>query len=265
MNIKVEPFKNNIGASISYNLKLTEPKIIDQIKETLNNYGFVCFRDQNLEPGEYLKFAEQLGKIKEYPMLKDLENYKGITVVERKEDDKGKSYGEGWHTDSSYLEKTPKYTCLMGKIVKRDQGQTLFASQLSSYEALDQETKDKIQNLVGIFSSAGPISVTRLEREAERGTGKSKDFIAEHPIVKKVGTRKALYLSPGHTIAIKDLSEGDSKDLLKFLFNHQTKKEFQNSFFWEKNTIVIWDNHSVIHSATPFQGKRMMHRIILDA
>ena len=183
MNIKVEPFKNNIGASISYDLKLTEPKIIDQIKETLNNYGFVCFRDQNLEPGEYLKFAEQLGKIKEYPMLKDLENYKGITVVERKEDDKGKSYGEGWHTDSSYLEKTPKYTCLMGKIVKRDQGQTLFASQLASYEALDQETKDKIQNLVGIFSSAGPISVTRLEREAERGTGKSKDFIAEHPIV----------------------------------------------------------------------------------
>ncbi|MAV56633.1 MAG: taurine dioxygenase, partial [Candidatus Pelagibacter sp.] len=248
MNIKVEPFKNNIGASISYNLKLADSKIIDQIKETLNNYGFVCFRDQNLEPGEYLKFAEQLGKIKEYPMLKDLENYKGITVVERKEDDKGKSYGEGWHTDSSYLDITPKYTCLMGKIVKRDQGQTLFASQLSSYEALDQETKDKIQNLVGIFSSAGPISVTRLEREAERGTGKSKDFIAEHPIVKKVGSRKALYLSPGHTIAIKDLSEENSKELLKFLFNHQTKKEFQNSFFWEKNTIVIWDNHSVIHS-----------------
>ena len=265
MNIKVEPFKNNIGASISYNLKLADSKIIDQIKETLNNYGFVCFRDQNLEPGEYLKFAEQLGKIKEYPMLKDLENYKGITVVERKEGDKGKSYGEGWHTDSSYLNKTPKYTCLMGKIVRKDQGQTLFASQLASYEALDQETKDKIQNLVGIFSSAGPISVTRLEREAERGTGKSKDFIAEHPIVKKVGSRKALYLSPGHTIAIKDLSEKNSKELLKFLFNHQTKKEFQTSFFWEKNTIVIWDNHSVIHSATPFQGRRMMYRIILDA
>ena len=265
MNIKVEPFKNNIGASISCDLKLVDSKIIVQIKETLNKYGFVCFRNQNLEPGEYLKFAEQLGKIKEYPMLKDLENYKGITVVERKEGDKGKSYGEGWHTDSSYLKKTPKYTCLMGKIVKRDQGQTLFASQLASYEALDQETKDKIQNLVGVFSSAGPISVTRLEREAERGTGKSKDFIAEHPIVKKVGSRKALYLSPGHTIAIKDLSEENSKELLKFLFNHQTKKEFQNSFFWEKNTIVIWDNHSVIHSATPFQGRRMMHRIILDA
>ena len=265
MNIKVEPFENNIGASISYDLKLIEPKIIDVIKETLNNYGFVCFRDQNLEPAEYLRFAGQMGKIKEYPMLKDLENYKGITVVERKENDKGKSYGEGWHTDSSYLDKTPRYTCLMGKIVRKDQGQTLFASQLASYEALDQKTKDKIENLVGIFSSAGPISVTRLEREAERGTGKSKDFIAEHPIVKKVGNRKTLYLSPGHTIAIKDLSEENSKELLKFLFNHQTKKEFQMSFFWEKNSIVIWDNYSIIHSATPFNGRRMMHRIILEA
>tara|TARA_Y100000816_G_scaffold146872_1_gene104221 strand:- start:89 stop:886 length:798 start_codon:yes stop_codon:yes gene_type:complete len=264
MNIKIEPFENNIGASISYDLKLIEPKIIDEVKETLNNYGYVCFRDQDLEPAEYLKFAKQMGKIKEYPMLKDLENYKGITVVERKENDKGKSYGEGWHTDSSYLDKTPKYTCLMGKIVSKDQGQTLFASQLASYEALDQKTKDKIENLVGIFSSAGPISVTRLEREAERGTGKSKDFIAEHQIVKKVGNRKTLYLSPGHTIAIKDLSYENSKELLEFLFNHQTKKEFQNSLFWKKNTIVIWDNHSVIHSATPFQGKRIMHRIILD-
>ena len=41
----------------------------------------------------------------------------------------------------------------------------------------DQKTKEKIEGLVGIFSSAGPISETRLEREAERGTGKSKDFI----------------------------------------------------------------------------------------
>ena len=265
MNIKIEPFKNNIGASIACDLKSIKTGEIEKTKETLNNYGFVCFRNQNLDPGEYLKFAKLLGKIKDYPMLKDLEGYKGITVVERKEEDKGKSYGEGWHTDSSYLDKTPRYTCLMGKIVEKDQGQTLFASQFASYEALDQKTRDKIKNLIGVFSSAGPISETRLERESERGTGKSKDFISEHPIVKTVKNKKALYLSPGHTIAIKDLGKEDSKNLLKFLFNHQTKKEFQMSFSWEKNSIVIWDNYSTIHSATPFVGRRLMHRIILDA
>ena len=265
MSIKIEPFKNNIGASIACDLKSIKNDEIEKIKEALNNYGFVCFRNQNLDPGKYLEFAKLLGGIKDYPMLKDLEGHKGITVVERKEKDKGKSYGEGWHTDSSYLSKTPRYTCLMGKIVEKDQGQTLFASQFASYEALDQKTKDKIKNLIGVFSSAGPISETRLERESERGTGKAKDFISEHPIVKTVKNKKALYLSPGHTIAIKDLDEESSKNLLKFLFNHQTKKEFQMSFSWEKNSIVIWDNYSVIHSATPFTGRRLMHRIILDA
>ena len=265
MSIKIEPFKNNIGASITCDLKSLKTDEIEKTKEALNNYGFVCFRNQNLNPGEYLEFAKLLGKIKDYPMLKDLEGYKGITVVERKDKDKGKSYGEGWHTDSSYLKKTPRYTCLMGKVVDKNQGHTLFASQFASYEALNEKTKDEIKDLVGIFSSAGPISVTRLERESERGTGKAKDFISEHPIVRNVKNKKALYLSPGHTIAIKDFDEENSKNLLKFLFNHQTKKEFQMSFSWEKNSIVIWDNYSVIHSATPFTGRRLMHRIILDA
>jgi len=265
MSIKIEPFKNNMGASIACDLKSIKADEVEKTKEALNNYGFVCFRNQNLDPGEYLEFAKLLGKIKDYPILKDLEGYKGITVVERKAEDKGKSYGEGWHTDSSYLNKTPRYTCLMGKVVEKDQGQTLFASQFASYESLDQEIKDKIKDLVGIFSSSGPISETRLERESERGTGKTKDFISEHPIVKTVKNKKALYLSPGHTIAIKNLGEEDSKKLLKFLFNHQTKKEFQISFSWEKNSIVVWDNYSIIHSATPFVGRRLMHRIILDA
>ena len=116
MSIKIEPFKNNIGASIVCDLKSIKADEIEKTKKALNNYGFVSFRNQNISPAEYLNFGEELGKIKEYPMLKDLEGFKGITVVERKETDKGKSYGEGFHTDSSYLKKTPRYTCLMGKI-----------------------------------------------------------------------------------------------------------------------------------------------------
>ena len=174
MSIKIEPFKNNIGASIVCDLKSIEADEVEKTKEALNNYGFVCFRNQNLDPGEYLEFAKLLGKIKGYPMLKDLEGYKGITVVERKAEDKGKSYGEGWHTDSSYLDKTPRYTCLMGKTVEKDQGQTLFASQFASYEALDQKTKEKIEGLVGIFSSAGPISKHGLKGRRKEEQEKPK-------------------------------------------------------------------------------------------
>ena len=156
---------------------------------------------------------------------------------------------------------------ILGKIVQKLQGQTLFASQTAAYETLDKETKVKINDLVGVFSSSGPISSTRLERESERGTGKSKDFISEHPIVRTLeNNKKTLYLSPGHTITIKNLGEKESQELLDFLFNHQTKQKFQHEFSWENSgDLVVWCNYQIIHSATPFIGHRLMHRIILDA
>ena len=66
MSIKIEPFKNNIGASILCDLNYKTDEV--EKKKHSNNYGFVCFRNQNLEPGEYLKFAEQLlVKLKSIP------------------------------------------------------------------------------------------------------------------------------------------------------------------------------------------------------
>ena len=48
MSIKIEPFKNNIGASIACDLKSIKADEVVKTKEALNNYGFVCFRNQNL-------------------------------------------------------------------------------------------------------------------------------------------------------------------------------------------------------------------------
>ena len=54
------------------------------------------------------------------------------------------------------------------------------------------------------------------------------------------------------------------KELKKFLFKHQVKKKFQYSLEWEKNQLAIWDNRSMLHQATPFNGNRIMHRITIQ-
>ena len=41
MNIKVEPFKNNIGALISCDLKSINEQGAEKIKGALNSYGLV--------------------------------------------------------------------------------------------------------------------------------------------------------------------------------------------------------------------------------
>ena len=53
------------------------------------------------------------------------------------------------------------------------------------------------------------------------------------------------------------------KNLKKFLFNHQTKKNFQYTLEWEKDQLAIWDNRAMLHQATPFKGNRILHRITI--
>ena len=143
-------------------------------------------------------------------------------------------------------------------------GNTEFASQYLAYEKLPDEYKKKIENVKGVFSSSGPISVTRVERELEKGTGKSKDFKSIHSVIRKINNRKSIYCSPGHVVDFLNISKEEGEELKEFLFKHQIKKEFVYSFEWEKDSIAIWDNWSILHQATPFSGNRVMHRITVQ-
>ena len=49
MSIKVQPCKNNIGVEISCNLKTAGEAEIKKIKDALNGFGVVFFRNQNLD------------------------------------------------------------------------------------------------------------------------------------------------------------------------------------------------------------------------
>jgi len=266
MRIKVQPCKNNIGAKISCNLKTAGKVEINQIKDALNGFGVVFFRNQNLDSKSYIKFAKNFGPLADYPMLKGLsKEFPEFTVVERKSSDVGPSFGEQFHTDSSYTENPPRYTMLLAKLVpKRGLGNTEFASQYLAYEKLPDEYKKKIENVKGVFSSSGPISVTRVERELEKGTGKSKDFKSIHSVIRKINNRKSIYCSPGHVVDFLNISKEEGKELKEFLFKHQIKKEFVYSFEWEKDSIAIWDNWSILHQATSFSGNRVMHRITVQ-
>ena len=262
---KIIPKKNNAAAEINCDLNKINLKQLNQIKLALNNYGMIYFRKQNLSSANYLKFAKKFGKLADYPRLKGLSSkYSKITVVQRKKTDKGPSFGEQFHTDSIYTKIPPKFTMLLSKIVpKKGIANTEFSSQYLAYQNLPLKIKKKIQNLKAKYSSEGPISVTRLEREKEKGK-KSRELISKHKIIKKINKRNSLYFSPGHFVNFESMNKKNQLKLKKFLFKHQIKKEFQYSLEWEKNQLAIWDNRSMLHQATPFKGNRVMHRITIQ-
>jgi len=267
--IEVKPRKNNIGALININLNKVNEDIINEIKFTLDEFGVVFFRNQTLDSSSYVKFAKKLGECADYKRLKGLDGFPEITVVEKKANEKI-MFGEGWHTDSCYTKKPPKFTMLYSiKTPAKGKGNTLFASQYVSYENLTKNIQKKINNLKALFSAEGPISKTLVNRIVEKGTGiNPKTLSAIHPIVKinETNKKKSIYLSPGHVIKIVDMDEKESKLLLKYLFKHQVKPEFIYGFEWEPNCMAIWSNTAVLHSpVNDFIGTdRIMHRITIQ-
>ena len=266
-SISITPGKNNVGAYVNYiNLNLINKTLIEQIKDTLNKYGVVFIKKQNLSPDAYQKFAKSIGQLVEYPRLKGLENFPFINVLERKPSDKNLAFGGSWlHQDTSYLKKNrPRYTMLLGIEIPEGQGNTIFSSGYNAYKKLPEDIKKKIKDAKGIFSSAGPISKTRIELEKRTGIKSSGVMEAEHSIVQEVNGQKSLYVSPGHLIKIKNIDDENSDKIKDYLINHVNKDEFIFSYKWSKGDLVVWDNLSVMHKASEIKNcSRIMYRITI--
>ena len=262
--LKFEPTSNQVGCFIYNDLKVVKKDEIYEIKNLLNKYGVLFFKNQSLNPLEYINFSSNFGTPAKYPMLKPHRDFKDIYVIERKKTDTGKSFGEGPHTDSSYLENPPRFTILQAiNVPEEGKGNTLFYNQFLAYEALPSNIKEKIENLKGVFSSQGKIAQTRKLRMADHGTSETKEIKSEHKLVQSIDGRKAIYCSPGHIVGIVNLNS-EQEELIKFLSSHQIKENFSYSFGWKKGDIALWSNRSMLHAATAFNGDRKMFRITIQ-
>ena len=73
----------------------------------------------------------------------------------------------------------------------------------------------------------------------------------------------ALFVSPGYTIGIDGMPDGEASALLLELFAHQGQERFVYRHRWQPSMLVLWDNRCLVHAATGgYQGhRRLLHRI----
>ena len=149
-------------------------------------------------------------------------------------------------------------------VVISDDEQGPAQSYSNEFIYLKYNDENKIKDATGVFSSAGPIAITRLEREKEMGIKSSESMEAEHPIVITVDGKKTLYVSPGHLMKIKNVKEDEAEYLKNYLVDQVNKEEFIFSYEWDKGDICLWDNLSILHMASEIKNcRRVMHRITI--
>ena len=243
-----------------------DPATVAEIREAFLAHLVIFFRDQALDPAQFMAFARRMGKPIEYPFVKGIEGFPEVIEVKKLEHERT-NFGGIWHSDTSYLEEPPMGSMLLARELPPYGGDTLFANQYLAYEALSDGMRRMLDGVIAVNSSSkADVSRTREDRVRERG-GRLQELLAEHPVVRthpETG-RKALYVNVAHTARFKDMSEEESAPLLNFLFQHQVRPEFTCRFQWRVGSLAFWDNRCAQHNpVNDYHGhRRVMHRITL--
>ena len=276
MKIKIPSNSAKLGVEIS-DLNLSGDFTADEISEirkSWTDYGVAFFPDQKLSHENFEKFSLLFGKFGDDPYLKSLDERPNIVEVKRSANEKAPPFGGSWHSDWSFQKTPPSATLLHSKVVPPVGGDTLFANTQLAYEELNQETKDKIDNLEVIHSAGLPYAddgfyaTEKEERAMDILPSKKAKETQLHPLVKThpETMKKCLFINPVYTVAINNFSDEDSFLLLSSLYEHMTQEKYIYRHKWAKDTLLMWDNRTVVHAADGgYDGyERLMHRITVN-
>jgi taurine dioxygenase len=269
-SLHIRPVAGALGAEIA-GVDLAEDLddgTIAATRRALLDRLVIFFRGQTLPPDRFLALARQFGEAVEYPLIQGIEGFPLITPVVKLEHERV-NFGGLWDSDTAYLERPPMGTMLVAREVPPYGGDTLFANMYLAYETLSPGMQRLLDGLVAVNSSAkADVIKTREDRLRDGArSGAKREYVGEHPVVRthpETG-RKALYVSGGHTVRFRDMSEAESAPLLTYLFTHQQRPEFTCRFSWEAGSLAFWDNRCAHHNPiNDYHGwRRVMHRVTL--
>jgi alpha-ketoglutarate-dependent 2,4-dichlorophenoxyacetate dioxygenase len=233
----------------------------------MDTYAVLVFHDQKLDDDQQLAFTRSLGPIEhaigtslrapdEYRLpttFADVSNLDKDNQVFRR-DDRRRLFAIGnrlWHSDSSFKAVPAKYSLLRAVSVPSRGGNTEFAYMPGAYDALDDDTKREIADLVcehsQIFSRQQLGFTDFTDEERARFAPVRQRLVRTHP-----GTgRKSLYLS-SHAGSIVGWPVPEARAFLRDLVEHATQRQFVYAHRWRVGDLVMWDNRQTMHRARPF-------------
>jgi taurine dioxygenase len=238
------------------NLPTIGDREFEIIHEAFLDYLVLVVRNQRFTMEEFLHYSRRFGcpvphitkstRHPDYPELTVMGLSSNASVGAAR--DAILKRGEGWHTDTAFLEEPAIATQLHALQLPSYGGDTLFANMYAAYDALPERLKERIESLQARYRCGGKEQATiHLLDEEER-----KRPPALHPVVRvhpETG-RKALYVNPVHILGIVGASEAESDQLLEELFGRMIQPGCEYRHKWQVGDVVIWDNRCAIHSAT---------------
>jgi alpha-ketoglutarate-dependent 2,4-dichlorophenoxyacetate dioxygenase len=245
------------------------------IRAGMDEHAVLVFHDQAFTDAEQIAFAQRLdGKLHARTgsraiaknrfgneALTDISNVGADGNILAK-DDRRREYSLGnrlWHTDASFEDPPGRYSMLHARVIPEEAADTEFADMRAAWDALDDKTKAKIENLRAHHSIAYSRQVLGFEFSQEEAAMLPG---AVHPLVRTIprSGRRSLYLA-SHANRIEGMRIPDGRLLIRELTEHATQAAFVHRHRWRVGDLVIWDNRCTMHRATRFDDASLRREL----
>jgi|SRR5882724_1656719 len=220
----------------------------------------LVFRGQELGASEFLTFGRQFGRAEPHVIDQFHHPEHADILILSNVQKNGQPIGLAdagtyFHTDYSYLDVPARATLLYSIQVPKIGGDTLFADQYAAYDELPEKMKRRVDGLVALHHYGNRDEQDKASRTVASVLTEDQEkkmAWVRHPVVRQhpVTGRKALYSVSGSSFGIEGMREDEAVDLLDELKRHATSEKYQLRLKYGVGDIVIWDNASLLHSAT---------------
>lgn len=258
LDLGARPLTGATGVEIDgIDLKALSDGDIERLKRLASDWCVAVVRNQFIHPRDLAAFGARMGPVSYTPGL--IQNTDWPDVYRLRNYGKARAITELWHTDGAFSERPAAYSILAESKLPPAGGDTLFANQYLSYEALSEPFRKLLRGLRAEHVWKG---VAHL-RDGE------PDPRAVHPLVRThPGTgRRALYVNVLSAMGgIEGLSEAESRMLLDHLYRHSIAVDRTYRHRWLPGDVLIWDNRCSLHAAAHDYGdaERVLYRIVTE-
>ena len=274
--VEVRPQSGWTGAEI-HGVDLTAPlseQQIAEIRAALLTWKVVFFRDQFIGHDDHVRFARAFGApTPAHPLFDAIPdpNYPAIYPIFRDRFKSRYATNDGydrprWHADVTAALNPPAASILRAEVVPPYGGDTQWSNTVAVYEGLSAPLRKLADGLRAVHRFSPPDGATATEDYARRVA--RRPLLTEHPVVRvhpETG-EKALYVNPGFTSHIVDVSPHESRRLLGLFYDELARPEYTVRFKWEPGSIAFWDNRAAVHLAPrdlTLDHDRRLYRVTL--
>ncbi len=262
------------GATL-HGVDLTQPLDdgeVAAIRSAWLDHRVLALPEQPITDDDLERFTRYFGPFGEDPFIEPVEGHPHVIALHRPAEETASIFAESFHADWSFQEHPPDGTCLYGKIVPPEGGDTWFADQHTAYAAMPAELRTRIDDLVAVHSAKVAYAPDGIYGDADADSDRATRIVPSddanaqqrHPLVRthpETG-RRGVYSCAGYICGIDGMDDDEARQLLVEVYRWQTAADVVYRHRWEPQMLVMWDNRAVLHRATGgYDGhERLMHR-----